>query len=342
MNLLKNWERESLAIDLGNSNTLVSNNRRLLLDQPSFISMNQEKNWVRAVGSEAYSMLGKTNDQYKTLKPLRSGVIADFDSASQMIKAFVKKAFTGNLFRLGFKTVISGVPYATTEVERRAFRDALQQFKSGGTYLVYEPIAAAIGKDFDIQQPDGKMIVDIGGGMTEIVIISLSGIVSSQSLKVSGDTFDEEIRDHVRRQYNVAISQQMAELIKIHTGAVLPELENAPDPFLVVGKDLLTGIPCRVCIDYVEVAEILDKSIRRIENAIFQTLEDCPPELSSDIYVNGIHLTGGGSLLRGIRERFQERIKLPIHSDPEALLSVSKGLLKIIRDPEKYKSVLMN
>jgi rod shape-determining protein MreB and related proteins len=341
MHILKNWERESLAIDLGNSNTLVSDNKQLLLDQPSFISLNHDK-WVRAVGKEAYSMVGKTNDKFKTLKPLRSGVIADYDSASQMLKAFVNQAFSGRLFKFGFKNVISGVPYATTEVEKRAFRDALQQFKSGGTYLVYEPIAAAIGKGWDIKAPDGKLLVDIGGGLTEIAVISLSGIVSFQSLKISGDTFDEEIRDHIRRQYNMAISQQMAELIKIHTGSAITELQEAPEPFQVVGKDLLTGIPCRILVDYVEVAEILDKSIRRIENAIFQTLEDCPPELSSDIYVNGIHLTGGGSLLRGIKERLHEKIKLPVHSDPEALLSVSKGLLKIIKDPEKYKAVLLN
>jgi rod shape-determining protein MreB and related proteins len=342
MHIIKHWERESLAIDLGNNNTLVSDNNRLLLDQPSFISLNHEQKYVRAVGNEAYLMVGKTNDKFKTLKPLKGGVIADYDSASQMLKVFVKQAFSNRLLNFGFKNVISGVPYATTEVEKRAFRDALQQFKSGGTYLVYEPIAAAIGKGWDIKEPNGKMIVDIGGGLTEIAVISLSGIVSSQSLKISGDTFDEDIRDHVRRQYNMAISQQMAELIKINTGSASTDLLEPPEPYQVVGKDLLTGIPCRVVIDYVEVAEVLDRSIRRIENGIFQTLEDCPPELSSDIYVNGIHLTGGGSLLRGIKERLYERIKLPVHSDPEALLSVSKGLLKIIQDPDKYKAVLLN
>jgi rod shape-determining protein MreB and related proteins len=341
MQILKNWERKSVAIDMGNNNTLVSDTKRLLLDQPSFISINDVKR-VRAVGSEAFFMVGKTNDKYKTVKPLKSGVIADYDSASQMLKAFVKKAFSDKFLRFGFKNIISGVPYATTEVEKRAFRDALHQFKSNGMYLVYEPIAAAIGKGWNIEEPDGKLIVDIGGGLTEIAVISLSGIVSSQSLKISGDTFDEDIRDHVRREYNMAISLYMAEQIKINTGAATSELDESPDPYQVVGKDLITGIPKRVIIDYLEVADILDRSIRRIENAIFQTLEDCPPELSSDIYVNGIHLTGGGSMLRGIRNRLEEKIKLPVHSDPDALFSVSKGLLKVANDPIKYKAVLLN
>jgi rod shape-determining protein MreB and related proteins len=342
MQIIKNLERKSVAIDMGNNNTLVSDNKRLLLDQPSFISINHDMRKIRAVGKEAFNMVGKTNDQFKTVKPLRSGVIADYDSASQMLKAFVKKAFSDKLLRFGFKKIITGVPYSTTEVEKRAFRDALEQFKSNGMFLVYEPIAAAIGKGWDIEKPDGKLIVDIGGGLTEIAVLSLSGIVSSQSLKISGDTFDEDIRDHFRRQYNMAISLQMAELVKIHTGAATPDLEESPDPFQVVGKDLMTGIPKRAIIDHMEIADILDRSIRRIENAIFQTLEDCPPEISSDIYVNGIHLTGGGSLLRGIRGRLEERIKLPVHSDPEALFSVSKGLSKIIKEPDRYKAVLLN
>lgn len=344
MQFIKSLERRSVAIDMGNNNTLVSDNLRLLLDQPSFITINHDQKRIKAVGKEAYQMVGKTNEHCKTVKPLRSGVIADYDSANQMLKAFVKKAFSDRLLRFGFKNVITGVPYATTEVEKRAFRDTMQQFKSNGMYLVYEPIAAGIGKGWDIDKPDGKLIVDIGGGITEIAVLSLSGIVSSQSLKISGDTFDEDIRDYLRRQYNIAISLQMAELIKIHTGAAKPVLkeEESPEPFQVVGKDLLTGIPKRAIIDYIEVSEILDRSIRRIENAIFQTLEECPPELSSDIYVNGIHLTGGGSLLRGIRERMEERIKLPVHSDPNALYSVSNGLGMILKDPNRYKAVLFN
>src|SRR5690606_35219779 len=205
------------------NNTLISAGNQILVDQPSFVALNSG-NGLKAAGRDAYQMVGKTNGDSKTVKPLRSGVIADYDSASKMVKAFVKEAFLNRLPLLGFNTILAGVPYATTEVEKRALRDALHQFRSNRVALIHEPIAAATGADLNIREPEGKLIIDIGGGITEIAVISLSGIVSSQSIKVAGDAFDEDIVEHFRKNYNMTISLNMAEQIKINAGAAITEL----------------------------------------------------------------------------------------------------------------------
>lgn len=287
-------------------------------------------------------MFEKHHTELKPVKPLRGGVIADYDSASKMIHALMEKANLQRRFFHGYDHLISGVPYHTTEVERRALRDALGQFSARQTHLVYEPLAAAMGLDLDIREPNGKMVIDIGGGITEIVIISLSGIAAFQSLKVAGDTFDEAIQDHLRRTYNMAIGLRTAEQVKIQVGAVLKDLAVAPAPVLVKGKDLVEGIPVTRALGHAEVADVLERSIAAIEHGIVQTLETCPPELAADIYQNGIHVTGGNALLRGLKERFERKIKLPVHIDDEPLLAVSKGFGKVLKHPERYKNVLMN
>lgn len=335
------FKNRSLAIDLGNNNTLVRDKNNLLLSQPSYIVFDAKGQNVKAVGAQAYSMFEKSHQELKPVKPLKGGVIADYDSASKMIHELIKIANKNQSFLSGYEYVISGIPYSTTEVERRALRDALGQFNARHTYLLFEPIAAAIGMGLDIREPNGKMIIDLGGGITEIVVISLSGIAAFQSVKVAGDTFDEAIQDHFRRTYNIAIGLKTAEQIKIKVGAVISDLKNAPEPMAVKGKDLMEGLPVTRKIDHVEVAHILERYIAAIEHAVIQTLETCPPELAADIYNNGIHLTGGNAYLRGLKERFEDRIKLPIHIDDEALQSVSKGAAKALQDPGKYKSVLM-
>ncbi len=193
----------------------------------------------------------------------------------------------------------------------------------------------------NIEEPDGKFIVDIGGGITEIVVISLSGIVSFNSIRTAGDTFDEEIQDHFRRNYNLAVGLKTAEQIKIRIGAVREDIENPPAPLTIKGKDLVTGIPVTKKIDHKEIFYVIDKSVSRIENTIVQTLETCPPELASDIYYNGIHVTGGNALLRGLKERFEARIQVPVHIDFNAFFSVSKGIARILQKPENYNHVLM-
>jgi rod shape-determining protein MreB and related proteins len=337
------FPKRSLAIDLGNNNTLVRDKNKLLVSQPSYIVFDTNSNAVKAVGDQAYSMFEKSHHTLRPVKPLKGGVIADYNSACSMIRELVKQAGTGNALMNRYDNLISGIPYSTTAVERKALRDALDQFNTSHTYLLYEPLAAAMGMGLDIREPDGKMVIDIGGGITEIVVISLSGIASFQSIKVAGDTFDEQIQDHFRRNYNMAIGLRTAEQVKIQVGAASATLvEEIPAPMMVRGKDLIEGIPVTRKIDHTEVASILDKSVQAIENAIVQTLEACPPELAADIYQNGIHVTGGNAYLRGLQHRFESRIKLPVHIDDEALQSVSKGVASALHDPKKYQSVLLS
>lgn len=332
---------KSFALDLGNTNTMVADQDRILLSQPSYIVFNAGDNSVKAVGSRAYDMYEKTHEELKPVKPMRGGVIADYDSASKMIQALVKQVYT-NTWMTGFEKVVVGVPYHTTEVERRALRDATDQFNARKKYLIYEPLAAALGLDLNIESPEGKLVLDIGGGITEIVVISLSGVAAFQSLKVAGDSFDMSIQDHFRRTYNMAIGMKTAEQVKIQVGAATPKIENAPEPMLVRGKDLITGIPMTRKINHFEVAEILDKSVTSIELGIIKTLETCPPELAADIYESGLYVTGGGAMLRGLKERFESKINLKVKVDSDPIYTVSKGLSKSLKETKKYQSVLFN
>ncbi|MEJ1238159.1 rod shape-determining protein [Chryseolinea sp. T2] len=330
-----------IAIDLGNTNTVLSDNSRVLLSQPSYVVLDPESQAVRAVGELAYNMFEKNPETLLPVKPLKGGVIADYDSAIKMIKQMVTDISPRRSLFSGYNNIISGIPYYATSVEQQALRDALGQFNSRRMYMVYEPLAAALGIGLDITTPEGKMVVDIGGGITEIVIISLSGIAAFQSVKAAGDMFDVEIQDYFRRMYNMAIGIKTAEQVKISVGAVVDKLSEPPAPMQVRGKDLIRGIPVTRTIGYQEVAHILDKFIVSIENAVIQTLETCPPELAADIYQGGIHLTGGNALLRGMRERFERRMNLPVHIDPQPLLSVSRGVAQTMGNTKRYNSILM-
>jgi rod shape-determining protein MreB and related proteins len=332
-------QNKSFAIDLGNNNTLVTDENKILLSQPSYIVFDEEKHAVKAVGEEAYNIFEKNHNQLKPVKPLRWGVIADYDSASLMINKMVRQVYKKNWLS-SFHHIISGVPLCTTEVERRALRDALDQFNSKKTYLLFEPLAAALGMGLNIREPEGKMVIDIGGGITEIVVISLSGVAVFQSIKVAGDLFTEDIQDHFRRVHNLTIGWKTAEQVKVQVGAATPFLKDSPPPMMVRGKGIMEGIPVTRKINHEEIAQVLDKSIQAIEQSIIQTLEVCPPELAADIYQNGVHLTGGSALLRGLSERLQKAIQLPVHLDETPLLSVSKGVSQALRDPKKFKSVL--
>jgi rod shape-determining protein MreB and related proteins len=283
----------------------------------------------------------KSHAELTPVKPLRGGVIADYESAATMLKEMVKGIYSKNWFS-SFSQIVSGIPYATTEVERRALRDALSQFQARKTNLIFEPLAAAIGIGLDIRTPEGKMLVDIGGGITEIVVISLSGVAVFHSTKVAGDAFTTEIQDAFRRNYNMAIGFKTAEQVKMRAGLVWPGLKEKPAPFTVKGKDIMEGIPVTRSISSTDVASILNKPFQAIEEGIIQALEVCPPELAGDIYQNGIHVTGGGALLHGVRERLEHALRLPIHIDSEPLLAVSKGIAQALREPKKFRSVLFD
>jgi rod shape-determining protein MreB and related proteins len=332
---------KNLAIDLGNNNTLLTDQSSLLLSQPSFMVVNELNNKVEAVGDQAYDMMEKTHSNLKPIKPLKGGVISDGESAKRMLKEMVAKVQKPSFFSSGYNYLLSGVPYDTTPVEKRALRDALDQFSSRNTFLVHEPLAAALGLGLDIQEPDGKLVVDIGGGITEVVVISLSGIAAFQSIRVAGDTLDEVIQDYFRREYNLSIGLKTAENLKKRIGCIYSPVADKKEIVYVKGKDLIEGIPTSLAINQVELSEILERPFRQIEECIRLSLEVCPPELASDIYRSGIHVTGGNAQLKGIKERLSKTFQLPVHIDPQSLFSVSKGIAHILNAPKKYSSVLV-
>lgn len=340
---LLDFLHNDIAVDLGTANTLIIQNDKIVVDEPSIIAINRDTNKLLAVGREAMQMHEKTHDNIKTIRPLKDGVIADFHAAEHMIRGMIKMIKPtkwGLLAALSHRMVIC-IPSGITDVEKRAVRDSAEHTGAKEVYMIPEPIAAAIGIGIDIKAPVGSMIVDIGGGTTDIAVITLSGIVCDQSIRIAGDIFSKDILDYTRRKHNLLIGERTAEKIKIGVGAVLEELDNPPDDFEVRGRDLMTGIPKVVRISHKEITLALEKSFLKIEDAILKALEMSPPELSADIYDNGIYLTGGGALLRGLDKRLTQKTKLPVHIAEDPLQAVVRGTGIALRNLDLYKSVLM-
>ncbi len=330
-----------IAIDLGTANTLIIHNDKIVVDEPSIIAIDKKSNRVIAIGKEAMQMHEKTHDEIKTIRPLKEGVIADFHAAEMMLRGMIKMVDTGRrLFPPSLRMVIC-IPSGITEVEKRAVRDSAEHANAKEVYMIYEPIAAAIGSGIDIEQPIGNMVVDIGGGTTDIAVIALSGIVCDQSIRIAGDTFNRDILDYMRRQHNLLIGERSAERVKIEVGSALTELEDGPDDYEIRGRDLMTGIPKVIKISYSEIAFALDKSISKLEEAVLKALEISPPELSADIYERGIYLTGGGALLRGLDKRLALKTKLPIHVAEDPLRAVVRGTGAALKNLNHFKAVLM-
>jgi rod shape-determining protein MreB len=330
-----------LAIDLGTANTLIICNDKIVVDEPSIIAIDKTTGKVLAIGREAMQMHEKTHENIKTIRPLKDGVIADFTAAENMIRGMIKMTEKGRrLFPPQHRMVIC-IPSGITEVEKRAVKESADRAGGKEVYLIYEPIAAALGIGIDIERPVGSMVVDIGGGTTEIAVIALSGIVCDQSIRVAGDVFNRDVLDYMRRQHNLLIGERTAERVKIEVGSALTELDNPPEDYEIRGRDLMTGIPKVIKVSYSEIAYALDKSVSKIEEAVLKALEISPPELSADIYDNGIHLTGGGALLRGLDKRLANKTKLKIHVAQDPLRAVVRGTGIALKNLSAYKSVLM-
>lgn len=321
-----NFFTQEIAMDLGTANTLIMHNNEIVVNEPSIIALerNNPKN-VLAVGKRALLMHEKTHENIHTIRPLKDGVIADFNAAELMIREMIKMISPKKpLFAPSWRMMIC-IPSSITEVEKRAVRDSAEQAGAKEVYLIFEPMAAAIGIGIDVEEPIGNMIIDIGGGTTGITIIALAGIVCDQSIRIAGDEFTEDIVEALRRYHSLLIGERTAEQIKIEIGAAIKDLDNPPDDIAVNGRDLVTGIPKQITVSYQEIAEALDKSIFKVEEAILKALETTPPELAADIYRRGLYLTGGGALLRGLDKRLSQKIKLPVHISEDPLKSVVRG-----------------
>jgi rod shape-determining protein MreB len=333
---------EDIAIDLGTANTLIIHNDKVVVDSPSIVARDRTTGKIIAVGKEANLMQGKTHENIKTIRPLKDGVIADFDASEKMISMFIKEipALKKKLFPPALRLVIC-IPSGITEVEMRAVKESAERVNGKEVYLIHEPMAAAIGIGLDIMEPKGSMIVDIGGGTTEIAVIALGGIVCDKSVKVAGDVFTNDIIYYMRTQHNLYVGESTAEHIKITVGAATEDLQSPPDELSVQGRDLLSGKPKQVQINYREVAKALDKSIIRIEDAVMETLSNTPPELASDIYNSGIFLAGGGSMLRGLDKRLSLKTDLPVYIAEDPLRAVVRGTGIALKNLDRYKGILM-
>ena len=331
---------QDLAIDLGTANTLIIHKDQVVVDEPSIIAINRRTGAVKAVGMQAQQMHGKTHEDIKTIRPLKDGVIADFNAAELMLRGMIGMINKGKrLFSPHLRMVIC-IPSGITEVEKRAVKDSAERAGSKEVYLIPEPMAAAIGIGIDVEEPMGNMVIDIGGGTTEIAVIALAGIVCDQSIRIAGDEFTSDIMEYMRREHNILIGERSAEKIKIEVGAALPELDNPPPDYSVNGRDLMTGIPKQITVTYSEIANALDKSITKIEEAILKALESTPPELSADIFQTGLYLTGGGALLRGLDKRISLKTKLPVYIAEDPLKAVVRGTGIALKYLSRYKHIM--
>lgn len=334
-----NFFKQEIAIDLGTANTLIISNDEVVIDEPSIVAIDRKTGKTIAVGNRAMQMHEKTHQNIITIRPLKDGVIADFQAAESMIEGFINLIGTRKRFFNYMKMVVC-IPSGITEVEKRAVFDSAEHVGSRETYLIHEPMAAALGIGLDVQEPIGNMIIDIGGGTTEIAVIALSGIVTDQSIRTAGDEFTNDIMNYLRHQHNMLIGERTSEQIKIHVGSALHELENPPADYAVNGRDLMTGIPRQITVTYSEIAHCLDKSITKVEDAVLKALENTPPELAADIYKTGLYLTGGGALLRGLDKRLAQKTKLPVKVAEDPLRAVVRGSGLALKNTDKYSFLI--
>jgi rod shape-determining protein MreB len=324
---------------LGTANTIIIHNDKIVVDEPSVVALERKTDKLIAIGEKARQMHGKTHEDIRTVRPLRDGVIADFSAAEKMMRGMIEMAVSNNswfsLFPPALKMVVC-IPSGSTEVEIRAVRDSAEHAGGREVYMIFEPMAAAIGIGLDVESAEGNMIVDIGGGTTEIAVISLGGIVSNMSIRVAGDDLTDDVVEFMGRQHNIKIGERTAELIKINVGSALTNLDNPPDDYVVRGPNRMTALPMEVPVSYQEIAHCMDKTISKIEAAVLRALEQTPPELYSDIVKNGIYLAGGGALLRGLDKRLTNKIGIPFLIADDPLHAVARGTGIALKNTDRF------
>ena len=327
---------QELAIDLGTANTLIIYNGKVVVDEPSIVALDAHTGKVMAIGDQARQMQGRENPNIKTIRPLKAGVIADFNATELMLRGMIKKVrTTSSMFSPSLRMVIC-IPSGSTNVEIRAVRDSAEHAGGRDVYMIFEPMAAALGAGLDVEAPEGNMIIDIGGGTSEIACISLGGIVCSESINVAGDVFTEDIKNYVRQQHNIRIGERTAEAIKCAIGAAVPELEDEPEDFVVTGPNILTSLPQTVTLSYNEIAYALEKSLVKLDAALMKVLETMPPELYADIVKKGVYLAGGGALIKGLDKRLSNKSGLPFHIAEDPLRAIARGTGIAMKNIDKF------
>ncbi|MCY3998693.1 MAG: rod shape-determining protein [Flavobacteriaceae bacterium] len=333
--------KEEIAIDLGTANTLIIHKNQVVINSPSVVAINIKSNKLVAIGAQAVQWEGRTHDEIKVIRPLQDGVIADFLASEQLIKSLVNQipALQKRIFPPSLRIVIC-VPSGITPVERKAVIESAERVNGKEVFLIDEPMAAAIGLGIDISMPKGILIVDIGGGTTEIAVISLFGIVCGSSIRVAGNTFTRDIIQYVGDVYGTSIGEYTAEKIKVQVGSVLQDLKNPPKPIKVYGKLLASGEPVEIEISHVDIAKAIESSISRMEKAVIRVLAQTPPELTGDILENGIYLAGGGSLIRGLVKRLSKTTKMKVTLSDDPLGAVVKGTGIALKEFDYYRPIL--
>ncbi len=328
---------QEIAVDLGTANTIIIHNNRIVIDEPSVVALDTKTGRLIAVGEKAREMQGKENEGIQTIRPLSDGVIGDFNAAELMMRGMIKKVSKKQRWFSPSLRMVVCIPSGSTEVEIRAVRDSSEHAGGRDVYMIYEPMAAALGIGLDVLAPEGNMIVDIGGGTTEIAVISLGGIVTNKSIRIAGDDLTDDIQEHMRRAHNVRVGERTAEQIKINVGSALTELDNPPEDYIIHGPNQMTALPMEVAVTYQEISHCIEKSISKIEAAVLGALEQTPPELYADIVKNGVYLSGGGALLRGLDKRLTDKIGIQFHVAEDPLHAVAKGTGVALKNHSIFK-----
>ena len=311
-----------------------------MVDEPSIVALDVHTGKVMAIGQQARQMHERTNPNIKTIRPLKDGVIADFKATELMLRGLIKKVrTTSSMFSPSLRMVIC-IPSGSTNVEIRAVRDSAEHAGARDVYMIFEPMAAALGAGLDVEAPEGNMVIDIGGGTSEIACISLGGIVCSKSINVAGDVFTNDIQNYIRQQHGVKIGERTAEEIKCAIGAAVPELDNEPEDYIFTGSNMLTSQPQTVTLTYSEIAYALDKSLVKLDNALMKVLEEMPPELYSDVVKNGVYLAGGGALIKGLDKRLTKKSGLPVHIAEDPLRAIARGTGIAMKNIDKFSFLM--